>query len=238
MLASTKAIVLHKVNYSESSLVVQVFTYNFGKISLLINGVRKSKSRTKSALFEPLSIIEFSGNFKNLHKLIHPKDIKLTYPLIGIQTNISKRMIALFLSEILHKSIKEPQPEPEMFEYIENSLKFLDMSNVNISNFHLVFLTQLTRYLGFYPRECKGEYFNMLEGTFSSNYLNTPSYLQGETMENFRQVLGTKFDNLERLKLNTSQRKETLESIINYYKIHIQGLGEVNSHQILETIFK
>tara|TARA_R110002050_G_scaffold41242_1_gene100062 strand:+ start:55946 stop:56662 length:717 start_codon:yes stop_codon:yes gene_type:complete len=238
MLASTKAIVLHKVKYSETSLVIQVFSREYGKISILVNGVRKNKSRTKSALFEPLSIIEFAGNFKNTEKLIHPNGIKLTYPFIGIQTHMAKRMMALFLSEILHKSIKEPQPDPEMFDYMEGALKFLDISSSNYANFHLVFLFQLTRYLGFYPRLSDGEYFNMMEGNFSSNYLNTPSYLHGETVTHFRNVLGTKFDTLSALELNNIQRRETLQSIISYYQIHIHGLGEIHSHHILEKLFK
>jgi DNA repair protein RecO (recombination protein O) len=238
MLNTTRAIVLHKINYSESSLVVQAFSFHYGKISLLVQGVRKGKSRTKIALFEPLSIIEFVGNFKNTDALIKPRDLRLHYPLIQIQTDISKRMIGMFLSEILYKCVKEPNPEKDMYVFIENALKFLDLSNEKVANFHLVFLFQLSRFLGFYPRMSNGKYFNMLEGNFTDSLPLGNTYLQGENKDLFKLVLGMNFDTMNDFKLTSEHRKIVLHAIIEYYDNHIQNLGEVKSHQILESIFK
>ena len=237
MLNKTRAIVLHKTNYSETSIIVQAYSLHYGKISLLVQGVKKKKSRNKSALFEPLSIIEFVASFKDVEKLIRPREVRLYYPFVSIQNNISKRLIALFLAEILHKSVREPQPEEQLYFFIERSLLYLESSEENEVNFHLLFLMELTKNLGFYPMGSEGEYFNMTDGIFSRQIPENTVYLQGEIKELFYAVLGMKIDNGAALDITNEQRKKVLGSIIDYYKVHIPGMGEVKSHHILETIF-
>ena len=237
MLNKTRAIVLHKTNYSETSIIVQAYSLHYGKISLLIQGVKKKKSRNKSALFEPLSILEFVANFKDVEKLVRPREIKLYYPFVSIQHDISKRLIAMFLAEVLHKSVKEPHPEEAMYFFIEKSLLFLESSDAKEVNFHLVFLVELTKYLGFYPMVNTGEYFDMTNGIFSDKIPQNTVYLQGENKELFYSILGMKIDDGPLLEITNKQRKMVLESILDYYKVHIPGMGEIKSHHILETIF-
>ena len=237
MLNQTRAIVLHKTNYSETSIIVQAYSLKFGKISLLVQGVKKKKSRNKSALFEPLSVIEFVANFKDTDKLIRPREVKLFIPFVSIQNNISKRFIALFLAEMLHKSVREPHPEENLYIFIERSLIYLENSSDNEVNFHLVFLLELTKYLGFYPMGSKGDYFNMADGIFSQQVPQNTLYLQGEIKELFYSILGMKIDDGNAIKFTNEQRKMVLGAIVDYYKVHIPGMGEVKSHHILETIF-
>jgi len=237
MLSKTKAIVLHKSNYSESSLIVQVFTFEYGKVGLLAQGVKKRKSRTKAALFEPLSIIEIVGNFTDTEKLIKPREVKLHTPFVSIQSNIFKRTIALFLSEILHKSIKLPQPDYDMFRFIVNSLVYLENSPTNNVNFHLTFLLDLSKHLGFHPQLSDGEFFDMLEGNFTNSTPQSNLYLQGQEKDLFLHLLGTNIESGVSLNFTTSQRKMVLASLIKYYQTHITGMGEIKSHTVLETIF-
>jgi DNA repair protein RecO (recombination protein O) len=217
--------------------VVQVYTLHYGKISLLVHGVKKKKSRNKSALFEPLTILELNGNFKDTAKLIRPSEVKLHIPFISIQSSVSKRLVVLFLADVLHKCVREPNPEQEMYVFIENSLKLLEYSDQNISNFHIVFLLQLSRYLGFYPRVSEGHYFSMLEGSFLNSVPESNLYLQGLEKDLFLQVLGIKIDNLSQLNLNSEQRKMALSFVLQYYQVHVSGFGEIKSHLILESIF-
>ena len=48
----TKGIVLHQVKYSESSIIVKVYTELFGLRSFIFKGVRKKKSSLKEYLEE------------------------------------------------------------------------------------------------------------------------------------------------------------------------------------------
>lgn len=237
MLLPTKAIVLHKTNYSESSIVVQVFTLEYGKVGLLVQGVKKRKSRTKAALFEPLSLIEIVANFSDTEKLVRPREVKLHTPFISIQSEMSKRMLAIFISEMLHKCIKLPHPDVEMFHYVEHSLVYLEHSKGNNANYHISFLLELSKHLGFHPQKSEGVYFDMLEGIFTNSIPQSNSYLQGEEKDLFLQALGIKIDESTSMNFTSLQRKSVLGSVIKYYQTHISGLGEIKSHIILESIF-
>jgi len=237
MLTGTKAIVLHKSNYSESSLIVQVFTLEYGKIGLLIRGAKRRKSRTKSALFEPLSIIEIVANFSDTGKLVIPREVKLNTPFISIQSDISKRTIALFISEILHKCIKLPNPDYALFNYIEKALLSLEQSNRKNANFHLIFLLELSKHLGFQPQKSNGEFFDLVEGKFTNSIPQGTMYFRGEEKDLFLYLLGIKIEETAQINFTTNQRKIVLSSIIKYYQTHIPNLGEIKSHTVLETIF-
>ena len=55
MIISTKAIVLRKINYSDSSLIVDVFTELEGRKSFFIKGILgKKKTKLKNSYFQPL----------------------------------------------------------------------------------------------------------------------------------------------------------------------------------------
>jgi DNA repair protein RecO (recombination protein O) len=237
MIGKTRVIVLHKTNYSENSIVVQAYSLDYGKVSFLVSGVKGKKSRTKLALFEAMSILDIVGNFKNIDKLIKPTEIKLVVPFYQIKSDISKRMIVLFLSELLHKCIREPNPDQSMFVFIENGLNYLEYTDESVANFHLVFLIELSRYLGFYPQIKNGHYFDLREGVFINNIPHGSLYLQGAQKDLFFRVLGTKIDKSHTIKFNGKERKLVLDSLIQYYQIHISGLMNLKSQTVLETIF-
>ena len=63
MIISTKAIVLRKINYSDSSLIVDVFTELEGRKSFFIKGILgKKKTKLKNSYFQPLSQISIKYN--------------------------------------------------------------------------------------------------------------------------------------------------------------------------------
>lgn len=237
MIQATKGVVLSKTNYSESSLVVQVYSEQFGRIALLVPGVKRRKSRTRIALFEPLSIIEFTVTAKQNTSLFRPNNVKLYEPFLGIQSDIVKQSLALFISEILTKVLREKHPEPEMFLFIQHALELLNVTQKGVANFHLVFLMQLTRYLGFYPRLNDGAYFDFLEGSFGDSYPNAGAFLSGQDRDEFYQLAVLRFDNMQDFVIHSSQRKRILDHCLKYYKTHISHMGEINSHHILEAVF-
>lgn len=237
MYSKTRIIVLHKTNYSENSIVVQALALDYGKISFLVSGVKGKKSKVGIALFEPLSILDIVANFKDVEKLIRPKEIKLNTPYIDIRSNMGKRMIVLFLSELLNRCIKEPHPEQEMFLFVENALKYLEITKDSIANFHLVFLKELSRYLGFQPHLKSGYYFDMQEGVFTDILPSSSAYLEGEKKDMFASLMGTKIDTCNTLNFNSSERKVILDALIRYYQIHIPGLTNLKSQGVLETLF-
>ena len=176
-------------------------------------------------------------SWENVDKLIRPHEIKLVVPFYQIRSDISKRMIVLFLSELLHKSIREPNPDKSMFVFIENALNYLEYTTESVANFHIVFLMELSRYLGFYPQMKYGIYFDLREGIFMDEVPSGNLYLQGDQKDIFYNLLGIKIDGAHSLKLTGKERKLVLDSLIQYYQVHVSGLMNLKSQTVLETIF-
>lgn len=237
MFSKTKAIILQKTNYSESSLVVQAFTENHGRVSLIVPGVRKKKSKTKTALFAPLSILEITADFSKTDKLIRPNEVKISFPFQTIPQSIFKSTMVLFLSEIINKSLRDAPSDPNVFKFIEAALMLLENETNNPVNFHTIFLLKMTHFLGFHPQNNPGNFLDMQEGICTSIQPVNKVYLTGRQKELFLQCLGTKLDKHETLTISNSERRELLENVIKYYQLHIPSFGAVKSLSILEMIF-
>ena len=239
MLKQSRGIVLNFVKYSESSIIAKVFTEEFGLQSYVAKGVRGKKSKTKIALFEPLTqveIVAYQKENKSIHNL---REIRVSYAYQSIPFDVTKRAILFFLDEVLIKTIKEESQAKELFEWLSHALTWFDLNDENSLNFHLVFMMQLTRFLGFHPKKDPApnyQFFNLESGIFTSSQPNNPNYLSGETAMFFNALHDSSFEDAIQLKLNSMQRRKLLEALIVYYKLHFPGFGEIKSVEVLKAI--
>ena len=235
MLVKTKAIVLSSIKYQEKSLIVKCFTLSDGLKSYFIqNPFSNRKSNQKIAYFQPLTLLEIEAVHKNKGTLEYFKEIKLSIPYTTVNTNIFKSSIALFLSEMLQNSIQEEEQNENFFHYVETALIWLDTHD-DIANFHIIFLLEITKYLGFYPdiSEMNRAYFDLSEGIFTTHQgINCLS--ENETTI-FKKLLSLK---LEQNTKNVSlvERQLVLKIVLNYYFSHIQGFKMPKSLEILTEI--
>jgi DNA repair protein RecO (recombination protein O) len=239
VLKQSRGIVLSYVKYSESSIISKIYTKEFGLQSYVVKGVRSKKSKTRIALFEPLSIVEIIA-YQNENKSIHNlKEIRIDYPYQSIPFDTVKRSIMFFLDEILIKTIKEESSNPALFDWLVHSLEWFDLSEENKLNFHLSFMMQLSRFLGFYPKKDKVRdyrFFDLDSGLFTGQNPKSANHLIGEQAVLFHDIYQKSFDDASKIKISLSQRRKLLESLIIYYKIHSPGFGELKSLDVLKAI--
>ncbi len=218
---------MHTTKYSETSLIIKIYTRHFGLQSYIINDVRSKKSKNKAALFQPLVLVDMVISNSNKGKLQRISEISIHHPYSSIPYNIIKSTIALFINEILYKSIKEEHPDDELFEYIKNSLLMLDIKNDSCSNFHIYFMIQLSRYLGFYPQ---GKYtsetplFDLQEGCFVNYVPHHPHYLIAPFSELLNDFIIEGHEKFQEIKLNKPQRKQLLQALITFYQLHVTSI--------------
>jgi DNA repair protein RecO (recombination protein O) len=116
MLVKTKAIVLSSLRYQDKSLIVKCFTESDGLKSYYVRDAFTSKkSSQKTVYFRPLTILEIEASHKNKGTLEYFKEVKLAYPYFSISTDIVKTTIAIFISEMLHHSIKEEEKNQSLY---------------------------------------------------------------------------------------------------------------------------
>ncbi len=239
MLHQTSGIILHTTNYSDTSLIVKVYTAKFGLQSYMINGTRSKKSKTKASLFQPMSIVEIVVSNSEKTSLQRISEINIQFPYSDIPYNIIKSSIAIFLNEILFRSLKEEHSDEDLFLYIKNSLLILDLKTDSCSNFHLCFLIQLSRFLGFYPQgnfSEKNSCFDLSDGRYISHLPSHNNYLKPDIAFLLNELMNSNFEHIQELKIDNTQRKILLQSIILFYQFHISSFGELKSLDVLEQV--
>jgi DNA repair protein RecO (recombination protein O) len=238
MLHKTRGIALKTTDYSESSVITQVFTEKFGLQSYLVQGAKKPKARIRSNMLQPLSLLDMIVYHKENNSLQRISELKQAPLLNSIPYHIIKSSVALFLNEMVYKCVKQQGTEEAMFNYVFSSVEWYDSLEDGIANFHLYFLTRFTRFLGFYPERpgINQNYFDMKAGSFTEHIPGHLYVMGPELATVLKQLLLAAPDELGGLKLNSVLRGSMLNSLIDYYRLHIDGFGEVRSHEILHEV--
>lgn len=238
MIINTSAIVIHSLRYSEADLIVSLFTKTSGLRSYLLRGVLKSKrGKIRASLFQPLTLLEIEAFHKDKGSLEKIKEAKIKTVYKTLHTDFIKSSLVFFISEVLKNAIKEEEANTDLFEYLETALVWLD-EHETIANFHIVFLTKLTQYLGFYPDVSvdKASCFNMLDGVFQYNS-NNVYCISGQHVTEFKTFLGTTFEASMDIKLSKTTRSEVLVMLLVYFELHLHGFKKPKSLSVLNEIF-
>ncbi|MEO5976739.1 MAG: DNA repair protein RecO [Chryseolinea sp.] len=220
MLHKTQGIVFRFTKYGETSIIVNIFTDLFGLQGYIVNGVRSKSAKNKIALFQPLTLLDMVVYHRENANLNRIKEIKCLHPFQTITTDIKKSGIAIFINEMLNKTVKDESHTRELCTFIIHALITLDTLSDNVENFHLIFLLKLSRRLGF--------------GAHRVNEILGPRMAEAETEDKIEKLLTADFD--KPIQISNVQRREILEHILRFYNDHLENLGELKSVQVLREI--
>jgi DNA repair protein RecO (recombination protein O) len=240
MLQKTRGIVFHTTDYSETSIVAKIYTEDFGVQSYLVNSVRKRHAKVRASLFQPLTLVEVVAYNKERGGLQRISEIRNTVQYRDIPFDPVKSSMVLFLNEVLYRSVREEESNPTLFEFLFNSLQVLDLQSPLNPSYHLLFLLRLTRFLGFFPH---GNYtainsiFNLQDGVFQAVPPSHPHFLISSESEYFYRLLEWTGENEFVPEMKSELRRLLIERVLEYYRLHIGGFGEVRSHLILEQVW-
>ncbi len=239
MLDTTKAIVLSKIKYKDYDLIVTCFTKQFGIKSYLIKGVLKSKKgKFKAAHFQPLSLLSIEAEHKTNRTLHYLKDIEVKHLYTSLHSNVVKSSIVMFIAEVLTKVLIEEEQNEALYNFIETALIWFDETE-NYTNFHLTFLIELTKYLGFYPKIDDNDkpYFNLESGNFEITK-NGNFSIFGKQLIILKELLGTKFDENIKLDISLNEKREIITMILLYFKLHLENFKTPKSLTVLNQVYQ
>ena len=239
MLYKTRGIVLKTTLYSESSVIVQIFTEKFGIQSYLINGVKKPKAKIRMNMLQPLHLVDMVVYHKINIGLQRVSELRPSPVFRSIPYDIVKSSIVIFLDEVLYKSIRQQHTDENLFSFIFNAISWFDATETANANFHLAFLLKLSRFLGFAPStESKNDqnFFDLQEGEFKAAPPIHPHYIDKEDAALFISLYTTSFEKINEIKFSNATRRSLLDKILIFYTLHTASFGEIRSHQILEDI--
>ncbi len=214
-----QGIVLDTFKFKETSVVCKVFTLQHGCISVIIHGVGKQKSEFNLIHLQPLSEIEFVVYLNEKKGISKVKELHLLATTFGLEPNMSRYSISIFISEIVLRTFKEWETEPDLYDLLHYVSQIIGASNQTIHDVHLFFISKYTEILGF---------------SIKSDIENDPLLGLDQNSKNSLFALVQLVD-YQPFCVNKNSRSCLIKFFMNYLERHIE-MPKIKSLQILEEV--
>lgn len=239
MKQTAQAITLNCTKYSDNKLIVNTYTRELGRAAFAIR-IPQNRKSSPLPYCQPLFINEIEYNSAPEAEIKQASKIAPSYTYTSIPFSTTKTTTAMFITEILAKVLNFSEKNEELYDYITSSLKLFDQNEVNGKNFHLKFLLQITKYLGFYPANRYSELrpcFDIANAKFTANITSARQAIHPPYSEIFSRILDYDYIPCDFIPLSGSDRSFLLEKIIDYYRYRFENIAAVKSLEVLKTVF-
>lgn len=237
---TTKGIVLRVIRYSDSRIIVTIFTEHYGMLSAGVRLVRGGRSGGRSALWQVLNVVEMSVDYRPANELQKISDVSIAVPWMELPYNPVKASISMFLGDFLYHSLRGEGENPALFSFLYNSLHWLDEADGNVANFHLLLMIRMTRFLGIWPSMAgygRNMVYDMKNACFASVLPVHGQYLEAKYARWIPLLLEMDYSRMHRLRMTREERWHMLEVLLQYYHLHVPSFGELQSVEILRELF-
>lgn len=222
-------------------MVVYLLTDTGGRRSYMVQGVRSQKGRgSKLALFQPMFPVEFEGLESSRQQMHRFKEVVGGFTLQNIPFDVRKSTMALFMAEVLYRLVREyDEPNQQLFDFVWNSVGTLDSMGEGVANFHLWFLANLSRFLGFCPGNnySAGDWFDIREGLYCPKRPEHMHLMTQECASILHEMMACDVRRVGEVGLNRTQRVDFLNAVLAYYGYHLDAVSAVQSVRILKEVF-
>ncbi|MDP3463318.1 MAG: DNA repair protein RecO [Bacteroidales bacterium] len=239
MSTQSRGIIFQQVKYNDKSLIVKIYLEETGLQSFLVKGATNRSSRFKPAHFQPLSLVELVYNHRANKDLQFLNDLMIHVHFTSLYTNMQKSAMILFMNELLIKTVKEHEANPSLFEYLFQSIQWLDLVQEDFLDFHLYFAIELSRHLGFYPKIDelgKNQVFDLIEGIFKAEFPSHQYYIGLPFSEYFALLCKPNQQTPGQFGFDNHIRRMLLQQIILFYSLHIPGFNDMKSPDVLRMV--
>lgn len=205
----------------------------------MLNSVSSKKGTVKAGMILPLTQLDLVVTHKGKGTLERIKEAQIAVHYHIIPLDPVRNALALFMAEVLSRAIKEEQPNPDKFDFVQGYCQLLDSAKDIAPHFHVSFLLGLSRFLGFFPdlsSSTRGELFDMMEGRFVTNKPLHPYCMTSESSHALKTLLNGSWND-EHIRIPKPIRQALLHDMLAYYRIHIEDFGQLKSLEVLEELF-
>ena len=203
--------------------------------------VRSRSGRgSKLALFQPMFPVEFEGLESPRQQMDRFKEVRAGFVLQSLPFDVRKSTMALFMAEVLYRLVREyDEPNQALFDFVWNSVGALDSMDEGVANFHLWFLANLSRLLGYRPGNdyTPGAWFDIREGSFTPLRPPHGEVLSADDARILHDLLECDVRYIAEIGLNRRQRVAYLDALLVYYGYHLDAIHAVQSVRILQEVF-
>ncbi len=225
MKESETGILLNRIAYSETSLILTFYTQSSGIQKYIFQGGKK-----KAAFLSPLAVCEMQTYGRPDSDLKKISQLEIALVCHGIQGNPLRSAVAFFMAEVLAKCLRASQQDASLFQFLVTQIQLLDEST-RLSAFPLQFLLGLSHHLGIEPQLASEnpQFFDLEEGEIGSFLNRQHACYSGEAVALLVALLTeTEVDSTK------AQRREAFEIMLRYYSMHLPSFGKLKTTEVIE----
>lgn len=147
---ASQAILIRRVQYGDSDLIVTLFSKDAGKIAAIAKSALKSAKRFPGILemFSELEAVCSKSRKGNLRVL---QEATLISPFSGIRQNVEKTAYASYWAEIVNGWMEDEQPQEEVYRLLKYSLNALDAGKKSGAALSIIFQLRFMALTGLNP---------------------------------------------------------------------------------------
>lgn len=147
---TTQAVILRTADFSESDRMVSLYTKDFGRLSGIAKGAKRSLKRFGSAL-EPFTLNEVTFFMRENQNLVRLERCRIVRAFPEIAHNVRKVTLGSYLLELVLGLTPEREAHPEVYRLLVYYIDLLSEASFRESMVHL-FELRLFALLGYEPQ--------------------------------------------------------------------------------------
>jgi DNA repair protein RecO (recombination protein O) len=219
LLLSSKGLVLKVFPYSNTSVICNIFTDDYGKLTFIVKGIRKPKKPLLSVL-QPFNLIELQYYYKKDRgiQLIKEADIVISFE--RLRNNFSTIIIGSTILNIINKVFEKEYSNEIIFRLIYKILNKLSHIDAHNKIYFIFFIFHLNKQLGFMPTVNEVKNAIADDGALFLDQINE-----------------THIDKLLDIDINSNLLKKTYNFLIFFMKCHIHSMSNMKGLEQIEKIY-
>lgn len=241
MIEKIKGIVLDTVRHNDRHDIVTVYTRERGRVPFIVASSATKAGRMRRARLQPLAVISADVNFSPRSEIQRLGSFNSEALWSELRSDPVKQAIAIFVTEFLGRLLRESAPDPLTWDFLERSVALLDVMERGVANFHIIFLSRLTRFLGIRP-DTSGSHvavcFDMRDGVYKRSAPVHSDVVAGRDLRWPAILARLDYVHAPYLRFNGASRRALLDGLLRYYAIHFPGLDKLKSPEVLSAIFR
>ncbi len=229
-----KAIVLRAIAHGDRTHVLKTWTSHAGARSYLVRA--GSKRGASVAALQPLSRIELVAEERADRDLPIAREMRIDEPYQRLLADPLRATVALFVQELLYRVLRAESDDPELDLAVRKGLQALDSAE-QLRWFPHLLLVSLSGPLGFRPEApLPGQdHFDLQEGCFTQAGARHGHLVAPPFSTALARLLEHEPGEDPPIRIPASQRRQLLDQLLLYYRIHLEGMGELRSPDVLHA---
>ena len=151
MIYETEALILNRYPYGDTSIICNLFTRDYGRLSVISKGARKLKN-INSAILRPLQFIDLNYYYRPKRNIQLLKEATINKHFFQTHNNYKKIVSSYQIIDIMNQICKIENPNEIIFRLVKRTMKKINLCESNkIILYKIFFKLQLFKYIGYQP---------------------------------------------------------------------------------------